>query len=460
MRVSGEDLFDPTTAEMSDMNQNQQMPAATAMQQVVPVVENEVANFGFAFDDSNFSDRVLRIEIMAGESDSRAESSSLADWARNCKQRTEDLRMDYDVAVDAEEQVLNQPDTDDVLGYDNDDDEADAMGEDEPSVARNLESFLDAFWALQIHYGVSVSFYGSWMPWKFEEMENNQPYIAGLKIFHLLLFSIPKTITKHRRRRRRRRRRHHCLQSLIQKSSPSIPKTSRCCGCAPSIKKSQDDSNLRRPQDLRSCHLVFRSRSLISSPTNFFSDLSFQICSFPLLSDLGFGYELLLQLASMAVTSPLATSWPLLSSTMTPQSGSHPSQITSQRIYTDQIMTPPSSTVFAATSEGFPPQFYHSSSSVAPLIPNVSYTPPPVKSVVTITLSVVEDYLVWRAQMESFLMSYGFIGFVDGSVASPPMHLLQASSAPVLNPDYFQWQRIDQMVRSWIFATLSRDILV
>ncbi|KAL9259761.1 Retrovirus-related Pol polyprotein from transposon RE1-like protein [Drosera capensis] len=62
--------------------------------------------------------------------------------------------------------------------------------------------------------------------------------------------------------------------------------------------------------------------------------------------------------------------------------------------------------------------------------------------------------------MESFLMSYGFIGFVDGSVVSPPMHLLQASSAPVLNPDYFQWQRTDQMVRSWIFATLSRDILV
>ncbi|KAL9259760.1 Retrovirus-related Pol polyprotein from transposon RE1-like protein [Drosera capensis] len=79
---------------------------------------------------------------------------------------------------------------------------------------------------------------------------------------------------------------------------------------------------------------------------------------------------------------------------------------------------------------------------------------------ITITLSIVEDYLVWRAQMESFLMSYGFIGFVDGFVVSPPMHLLQASSAPVLNPDYFQWQRIDQMVRSWIFATLSRDILV
>ncbi|KAL9259407.1 Retrovirus-related Pol polyprotein from transposon RE1-like protein, partial [Drosera capensis] len=136
------------------------------------------------------------------------------------------------------------------------------------------------------------------------------------------------------------------------------------------------------------------------------------------------------------------------------------SQITSQRIYTDQIIPPPSPTVFTTTSEGFPPQFYHSSSSVAPLIPNVCYTQPSVKSVVTITLSVVENYLVWCVQMKSFIMSYGFIGFMDGSIASPPMHLLQASSEPVLNPDYFQWQRIDQMVRSWIFATLSHDILV
>ncbi|KAL9259853.1 hypothetical protein AKJ16_DCAP11178 [Drosera capensis] len=62
--------------------------------------------------------------------------------------------------------------------------------------------------------------------------------------------------------------------------------------------------------------------------------------------------------------------------------------------------------------------------------------------------------------MESFLTSYGFIGFVNGSVASPHMHLLQASSAPALNPDYFQSQWIDQIVRSWIFATLFRDILV
>ncbi|KAL9261897.1 hypothetical protein AKJ16_DCAP25177 [Drosera capensis] len=50
--------------------------------------------------------------------------------------------------------------------------------------------------------------------------------------------------------------------------------------------------------------------------------------------------------------------------------------------------------------------------------------------------------------MESFLLSYGFIGFVDGSIVSPPMHLLYASSAPVLNPDYFQSMKLKRKLTS------------
>ncbi|GAB2209337.1 hypothetical protein Droror1_Dr00026547 [Drosera rotundifolia] len=42
------------------------------MQQVVPVVENEVANFGFIFDESNFLDRVLGIEIFGTQIRSQA----------------------------------------------------------------------------------------------------------------------------------------------------------------------------------------------------------------------------------------------------------------------------------------------------------------------------------------------------------------------------------------------------
>ncbi|KAF3496984.1 hypothetical protein DY000_02056829 [Brassica cretica] len=49
------------------------------------------ADFGFAFNDSNFSDRLLRIEIMGRGSNPDAEGyGSIADWARRRKRRRED----------------------------------------------------------------------------------------------------------------------------------------------------------------------------------------------------------------------------------------------------------------------------------------------------------------------------------------------------------------------------------
>ena len=84
MRDSNTDLFDPRTSMDSDSS-----PGST------PTVSS--CDFGFAFNDSNFSDRVLRIEIMAGPQDSRSEGegcTSLADWARHRKRRREDIKKE------------------------------------------------------------------------------------------------------------------------------------------------------------------------------------------------------------------------------------------------------------------------------------------------------------------------------------------------------------------------------
>ncbi|KAK9757870.1 hypothetical protein RND81_01G191800 [Saponaria officinalis] len=138
-------------------------------------------NFGFAFNDSNFSDRVLRIEIMAGPSDSMSDAgdgcSSLIDWAHHRKRRRENLKKDQndsindnfslinddvdanppddndhingaDVAVFAEEQVLNQSDADDVIGGENDDEEAVAMIEEPLSGDDGMNS-NESSWSME-----------------------------------------------------------------------------------------------------------------------------------------------------------------------------------------------------------------------------------------------------------------------------------------------------------------------
>ncbi|XP_073149393.1 BTB/POZ domain-containing protein POB1-like isoform X2 [Henckelia pumila] len=120
----GMDLFDPRSAVMdSDL--------------ISSPTRGPDPDFGFAFNDSNFSDRLLRIEIV---SDSRAESEvcqTVADWAatRKSKRHRGDI-VKKDTALDInnspEEQILDclQPDDEEGVGDENHDEEEIRMIED------------------------------------------------------------------------------------------------------------------------------------------------------------------------------------------------------------------------------------------------------------------------------------------------------------------------------------------
>ncbi|KAK4769593.1 hypothetical protein SAY86_027743 [Trapa natans] len=131
MREANVDLFDPRTIMDSDSS-----PGGTS-------VTGSESDFGFAFNDSNFSDRVLRIEIVPDLPDFKSDGegcSSLADWARNRKRRREEFKRENvseGLLVQCEEQIINcnMPDTEDGVVYENQDEETMAMIE---------ESSLDA----------------------------------------------------------------------------------------------------------------------------------------------------------------------------------------------------------------------------------------------------------------------------------------------------------------------------
>eukprot|EP00252_Welwitschia_mirabilis_P016686 TRINITY_DN3694_c0_g1_i2.p1 TRINITY_DN3694_c0_g1~~TRINITY_DN3694_c0_g1_i2.p1 ORF type:complete len:576 (-),score=106.85 TRINITY_DN3694_c0_g1_i2:162-1889(-) len=105
-------------------------------------------NFSFAFNDSNFSDRVLRIEVMAGPLESKSDEegcSSIADWAmKNRKRRREDVKKDKALDVgdlNGEQTVLNQQlNADDLAAFENADEEAVAMIEESPTSATMISS--------------------------------------------------------------------------------------------------------------------------------------------------------------------------------------------------------------------------------------------------------------------------------------------------------------------------------
>ncbi|XP_010669540.2 BTB/POZ domain-containing protein POB1 [Beta vulgaris subsp. vulgaris] len=174
MKNMNRDLFDPRTVMDSEYDRSP-----------------KEGNFGFAFNDSNFSDRVLRIEIMAGPSDSKSDVDgccSLLDWARNRKRRREDLKKDAqieneddnngaEVAVCPEEQVLNQSDGDDVLACENDDEEAVAMIEESPSGDEG-DNRNDSSWSMECSTIVRV-----------QTLHISSPILAAKSPFFYKLFS-------------------------------------------------------------------------------------------------------------------------------------------------------------------------------------------------------------------------------------------------------------------------------
>lgn len=129
MRVQSADLFDPRTIMESDY------PPGTVLDP-----SGSDPDFAFAFNDSNFSDRILKIEIIPDLPDHKSDGdpcTSIADWVRNRKRRREDIKKETvivaaEVIGQSEEQIINMPDTDDAVVYENQDEEPMAMIEEPP----------------------------------------------------------------------------------------------------------------------------------------------------------------------------------------------------------------------------------------------------------------------------------------------------------------------------------------
>ncbi|GAV75464.1 LOW QUALITY PROTEIN: UBN2_3 domain-containing protein, partial [Cephalotus follicularis] len=62
------------------------------------------------------------------------------------------------------------------------------------------------------------------------------------------------------------------------------------------------------------------------------------------------------------------------------------------------------------------------------------------------------NYLLWKSQFLPLLHAHDLYGYVDGSFLCPPQFL---PSNPTHNPAYTLWHKQDQIILSWIYASLT-----
>ncbi|KAJ0239920.1 BTB/POZ domain-containing protein [Hirschfeldia incana] len=159
------DLFDPTktTADMdSSFSRRDSSPGA---------------DFGFAFNDSNFSDRLLRIEIMGGDGEEGC-CTSIADWALHRNRSRDDHKkkhLNVDIVACPEEQII----TDDDNQPDMDEEGREAMVEEEEALSGDEDdASSERNWGMEHSNVVNV-----------KELHISSPILAAKSPFFYKLFS-------------------------------------------------------------------------------------------------------------------------------------------------------------------------------------------------------------------------------------------------------------------------------
>lgn len=82
-----------------------------------------------------------------------------------------------------------------------------------------------------------------------------------------------------------------------------------------------------------------------------------------------------------------------------------------------------------------------------------------VSSSVTLKLNE-SNYLLWKTQFEALLSSQKLLGFVTGQTPAPAATVtVVVFEVPVVNPnpDLEAWKCTDQLVKSWLFGTLTEE---
>ena len=65
------------------------------------------------------------------------------------------------------------------------------------------------------------------------------------------------------------------------------------------------------------------------------------------------------------------------------------------------------------------------------------------------------NYLLWRQQMENVIFTNAFEGYIEGTVVCRAKEV----SPGILNSEFVQWRRLDRLILSWIYSTLTPKVM-
>ena len=100
----------------------------------------------------------------------------------------------------------------------------------------------------------------------------------------------------------------------------------------------------------------------------------------------------------------------------------------------------------------------HSSNQQIGVTPTASATTNVLHQVLNHSLLIKLDrtnYILWRTQMENIVFANGFKDHVEGLKPCPS----NETSSGDINPEFIHWRRYDRMILSWLYSSLTPEIM-
>ena len=66
-----------------------------------------------------------------------------------------------------------------------------------------------------------------------------------------------------------------------------------------------------------------------------------------------------------------------------------------------------------------------------------------------------DNHILWHTQMENVIYANGFEDHIEGLRPCPPKTI----STGEVNPDFLVWRRYDRMILSWIYSSLTPEVM-
>ena len=88
----------------------------------------------------------------------------------------------------------------------------------------------------------------------------------------------------------------------------------------------------------------------------------------------------------------------------------------------------------------------------APQITQMTLPSPSLSQSLSIKLDET-NLLLWKSQLLNEIIANGLEDFIDPDQSSPPKYL--DAACPQVNPEFVQWDRLNRLVMSWIYSSLT-----